>query len=151
MNVGPQDPSDCLPCLSRTLPLSVRPRRHESCPPQLPVSAPPTSLDECLFFIALVSDFLAVRFSASSCCVRRRSVSTYAAILVLSDPNILNHYPRLPSINLLLLQIFVLILQDIRIFLIYSAFLALRNSCYLAQMLWSLCRPASSISIIIIF
>ena len=50
---------------------------------QVPVSAPPTSLDECFFFIYLVSDFLAVRFSVSSGCVRRRSVSTYAAILVL--------------------------------------------------------------------
>ena len=46
------------------------------------LSAPPTGLDECLFFISLVSDFLAVRFSVSSGCVRRRSVSTYAAILV---------------------------------------------------------------------
>ena len=27
----------------------------------VPVSAPPTGLDECLFFISLVSDFLAVR------------------------------------------------------------------------------------------
>ena len=50
---------------------------------QVPVSAPPTGLDECLFFISLVPDFLAVRFSVSSGCVRRRSVSTYAAILVL--------------------------------------------------------------------
>ena len=50
---------------------------------RLPVSAPPTGLDECLFFISLVSDPLAVRFSVSSGCVRRRSVSTYAAILVL--------------------------------------------------------------------
>ena len=49
----------------------------------VPVSAPPTSLDECLFFTSLVSDFLAVRFSVSSGCERRRSVSTYAAILVL--------------------------------------------------------------------
>ena len=49
----------------------------------VPVSAPPTRLDECLFFISLVSDFLAVRVSVSSCCARRRSVSTYAAILVL--------------------------------------------------------------------
>ena len=48
----------------------------------VPVSAPPTGLDECLFFISLVSDFLAVRFSVSSGCARRRSVSTYAAILV---------------------------------------------------------------------
>ena len=35
------------------------------------------------FFISLVSDFLAIRFSVSSGCARRRSVSTYAAILVL--------------------------------------------------------------------
>ena len=49
----------------------------------VPVSAPPTGLDECLFFISLVSDLLAVRFSVSSGCARRRSVSTYAAILVL--------------------------------------------------------------------
>ena len=49
----------------------------------MPVSAPPTGLDVCFFFIYLVSDFLAVRFSVSSGCARRRSVSTYAAILVL--------------------------------------------------------------------
>ena len=47
------------------------------------VSTPPTSLDVCFFFIYLVSDFLAIRFSVSSGCVRRRSVSTYTAILVL--------------------------------------------------------------------
>ena len=51
----------------------------------VPVSAPPASLDECLFFISLVSDPLAVRFSVSSGCARRRSVSTYAAILVLAN------------------------------------------------------------------
>ena len=51
--------------------------------PPAAVSAPPTGLDECLFFISLVSDFLAVGFSVSSGCARRRSVSTYAAILVL--------------------------------------------------------------------
>ena len=50
----------------------------------VPISTPPTGLDECLFFISLVSDFLAVRFSVSSGCARRHSVSTYAAILVLS-------------------------------------------------------------------
>ena len=50
---------------------------------QVPISAPPTGLDECLFFISLVWDFLAVRFSVSSGCARRCSVSTYAAILVL--------------------------------------------------------------------
>ena len=48
----------------------------------VPVSIPPTGLDECLFFISLVSDFLAVGFSVSSGCARRRSVSTYAAILI---------------------------------------------------------------------
>ena len=49
----------------------------------VPVSAPPTSLDEFLFSIFLVLVPLAVRFSVSSGCTRRRSVSTYAAILVL--------------------------------------------------------------------
>ena len=49
----------------------------------VPVSAPPTGLDECLFFISLVSDSLAIRFSVSSGCARRCSVSTYATILVL--------------------------------------------------------------------
>ena len=57
--------------------------QRESSPPRLPVSAPPAGLDECPLFISLVSDFLAVRFSVSSGCARRRSVSTYAAILVL--------------------------------------------------------------------
>ena len=34
------------------------------------ISAPPTDLDECLFFISLVSDFLAIRFSVSAgCCL----------------------------------------------------------------------------------
>ena len=50
----------------------------------VPVSAPPTGLDVCFFFIYLVSDFPAVRLFVSSGCARRRSVSTYAAILVLS-------------------------------------------------------------------
>ena len=49
----------------------------------VPVSAPPTSLGECLFSISLVLVPLAVRFSVGSGCARRRSVSTYAAILVL--------------------------------------------------------------------
>ena len=50
----------------------------------VPVSAPPTGLDVYFFFISLVSDFLAVRFSVISGCARRCSVSTYVAILVLS-------------------------------------------------------------------
>ena len=58
----------------------------ESSPPRLPISTPPTGLDECFFFISLVSDFLGVRFSVSSGCARRRSVSAYAAILVLLSP-----------------------------------------------------------------
>ena len=49
----------------------------------VPVSAPPTSLGECLFSISLVSDPLAVRFSVSSGCARRHSVSTYTTVLVL--------------------------------------------------------------------
>ena len=52
---------------------------------RLPLSTPPTDLDECFFFISLVSDFLVLRFSLSSGCARRRSVSTYASILVLRD------------------------------------------------------------------
>ena len=51
---------------------------------RVPVSAPPTSLDECLYFISLVLDPHAVLFSVSSGRARRRSVSTYAAIMVLS-------------------------------------------------------------------
>ena len=59
-------------------------RQRESSLPQLPVSTPPTSLDEWFFSIFLVLVPLAVRFSVNSGCARRRSVSTYAAILVLS-------------------------------------------------------------------
>ena len=61
--------------------------RHSHASPLHPgaVSAPPTSLDEWLFSIFLVLVPLAVRFSVSSGCARRRSVSTYAAILVLSN------------------------------------------------------------------
>ena len=51
----------------------------------VPVSAPPTGLDVCFFFIYLVLDFLAVGFSVSSGCARRHSVSTYAAILVIPE------------------------------------------------------------------
>ena len=75
--------SDCLPRSSHTPPVSVPLWQQESSPPWLPISAPPTGLDECLFFISLMSDFPAVRFSISSGCARRCSVSTYAAILVL--------------------------------------------------------------------
>ena len=66
--------SDCLPSWSHTPPVSVPPWPCESSMPRLPVSAPPTSLDECLFFISFVSDFLAVQFSVRSGCVRRHSV-----------------------------------------------------------------------------
>ena len=80
--------SDCLPRSSHTPPVWVPPAQSESSPPRLPVSTPPTGLDECLFFISLVSDFLAVQFSVTSGCVRRRSVSTNAAILVLLLKNV---------------------------------------------------------------
>ena len=52
--------SDCLPRSSHALPVSVQSQQRESSPLRLPVSALPTGLDECLFFISLVSDFLAV-------------------------------------------------------------------------------------------
>ena len=42
--------SDCRPRLSHTPPVSVPPRQRESSPPRLPISAPPTSLDQCLLF-----------------------------------------------------------------------------------------------------
>ena len=54
--------SDCLPRSSHT-PASLRPAtatRVLSAP--VPVSAPPTGLDGCLFFISLVSDFLPLDF-----------------------------------------------------------------------------------------
>ena len=56
----------------------------------VPVSAPPTGLDECLFFISLVSDFVVIQFSVSSVCARRCNVSTYAAILGLDSDFIIS-------------------------------------------------------------
>ena len=82
--VGRQGP------LAVGLPAPLIPHSASLCPARLLESsltraclAPPTGLDECLFFISLVSDFLAVRFSVSSGCARRHSVSIYASILVL--------------------------------------------------------------------
>ena len=43
--------SDCLPRSSHTLPVSVLPPQRKSSVPRLPISAPPTGLDECFFFI----------------------------------------------------------------------------------------------------
>ena len=82
--------SDCLRHLSHTLPAPFIPHSASLSPATatrvlstlVPVSAPTTSLDECLFSIFLVLVPLAVRFSVSSGCARRRSVSTYTAILV---------------------------------------------------------------------
>ena len=85
MNVGPQGllvvrlPALFVPHSASLGPATAT--RVLSAP--VPVSSPPTGLDECLFFISLVLDFLAIRFSVSSGCARRRSVSTYTAILVL--------------------------------------------------------------------
>ena len=74
--------SDCLPRSSHTLPVSDPPQPRKSSPPWCP-SPPLLLLDACFFFIYLVSDFLAIRFSVSSGCARRCSVSSYATILVL--------------------------------------------------------------------
>ena len=49
----------------------------------VPLSAPPTGLDEHSYFTSLVLDFLAAGFSVTSGCARKRSVSTYAAFLIL--------------------------------------------------------------------
>ena len=85
MNVGPQGPlvvRPPAPFVPHSTSLGPTTAMRVLSTP-VPISAPPTGLDECLFFISLVSDFLAVRFSVSSGCARRLSVSTYAAILVL--------------------------------------------------------------------
>ena len=71
----------------------VRPTLHQSRSRHSRGSPPPRCPSPPLlpvwmnvyFFISLVSDFLAFRFSVSSGCARRRSVSTYTAILVLSN------------------------------------------------------------------
>ena len=70
---------------------------NESSPPFLSVSAPPTGMDECFFFISLVVGLLCGSFSCqfwlflflncccpSFVCMRRHSVSTYASILARS-------------------------------------------------------------------
>ena len=70
------------------------PRCRESSLPWLPISAPPTGLGECFFFISLVVGlpyslifcqfwlFLFLNCCCSSFgCARRQSVSTYASIL----------------------------------------------------------------------
>ena len=99
-NVGLQDllavalPAPFIP---QSASLWVLLRCRESCQPQLPLSAPPTSLDECFSLSPWLSDFHTVRFSVcSGCflflncccpsfgCARRHSVSTYACILVSS-------------------------------------------------------------------
>ena len=96
MNVGPWG------LLAVSLPAPFIPQSAtslgpESPLPQLPVSAPPTGLGECFFFISLVVGLRAVQFSVSSgcllflncccpfCCARRHSVSTCASILVPSS------------------------------------------------------------------
>ena len=84
-NVGPQDllvarlPSPFVPHSASLGPATAT----RVLSTLVPVSALPTGLDECFFFISLVSDPLAVRFSVSSGWARRCSASTYSAILVL--------------------------------------------------------------------
>ena len=99
-NVGPRGllavalPTLFVPQSATSLPS----RCCKSSPPWLSVSAPPTGLDECFFFISLVvglpfgsvfCQFWLFLFLSCCCpfgCARRRSVSTYASILVL-HPN----------------------------------------------------------------
>ena len=79
---------------AHTPPVLVPPGPWESSPPRCP--SPPLLLVwmNVNFFISFVSDSLAVRFSVSSGCARRRSVSTYASILVLSENEVLRKHIR---------------------------------------------------------
>ena len=82
------------PFIPQSTSLWVPPRCHKTCAPRLPVSAPPSGLDECFFFISLVvrlqcgsifCQFWLFLFLNCCCpfgCARRRSVSTYASLLV---------------------------------------------------------------------
>ena len=82
------------------LPAPFVPQSATSLGPQV-LSAPPTSLDECFFFISLVVGllcglifcqfwlFLFLNCCPSFGCARRRSVSTYASILAGSSRYIL--------------------------------------------------------------
>ena len=88
--------SDCVHHLSHTPPVSVPPQPQESSPPRCP-PLPLLPVWMCLFSICLVSVPLAVRFSVSSCCARRRSVSTCAAILVLPPFCIFNILTGIPT------------------------------------------------------
>ena len=66
VNVGPQGllvvrlPAPFIPHSASLSCQSRSSRATQVLSARLPVSAPPTGLDECLFFIYLVSDFLAV-------------------------------------------------------------------------------------------
>ena len=64
----------------------------------VPVSAPPTGLDECLFFISLVSNFLAIGFSVSSGCARRCSVSTCVSTRACTSPPTQEPAPEGPNL-----------------------------------------------------
>ena len=67
---------DCVVCLALPVYLHINaglPSPTAAALPQvlstrLPISAPPTSLDECLFFNSWLSDFHTVQFSVSSGC-----------------------------------------------------------------------------------
>ena len=96
-NVGPQGLLAVpLPTSSHNPPpwwVHQPPLHCESSLPQLPVSTPPTGLDECFFFISLVvglpcssifCQFWLFLFLICCCpfgCARRRSMSTYTSIL----------------------------------------------------------------------
>ena len=46
------------PFVPQSASLWIRPHCLEACPPRLPISAPPTGLDKCFFFISLVVGLL---------------------------------------------------------------------------------------------
>ena len=90
--------SHCPPRLfHNSPPLWVQPSRCESSPPWLPISTPPTGLDECFFFISLVVGLLCgsifcqfwlvfvFKLLSFFGCAKRHSVCTYASILARSQ------------------------------------------------------------------
>ena len=99
MDVGLQDlPAAAWPAPFHNLPprwVRQPPPCQESSPPWQPISAPPTGVDECFFFISVVVElpyssivcpfwlfFVFKLLCPSFGCARRHNVSTYASILV---------------------------------------------------------------------
>ena len=70
----------------------------------VPVSAPPTGLDVCFFFIYLVSNFLAVRFSVKNLFLYAQNRTKKMFIAVTTDPQIWSRGDRGQNIPHLLLK-----------------------------------------------